>query len=195
MAEINDLSRAKQIRNLLFILCSGMGTALAFAFAVLYFYSPSGSYLAKNVLLSPESVLIMRYADMNSKTGSTSRYVFDSIEFSYYSTSLVKWVRLPVDMQKYTDFYTMIADERSLVNADQNSVNIFLGSAKPSMLTIMVKAEKDDLRQVLSKTFLTIEFAGDYYRITLRDHNSQEGQAYFYHPGIYQQVLKLFVPS
>jgi hypothetical protein len=197
MAGINDLSRHKQIRNLLFVLGGGIGAALAFAAAVLYFYSPSGSYLAKNMLLSSESALAMRYTEANSKTGAASRFVFDSLEFSYFAPVLKKWVRLPIDLQKYADFYALIGNEGSLVNVDGEIISLFNASSKPSTLSMKVKTESDASWQAASKTFLTVDFAGegDYYRIALRENSSHEGWVYFYHPGIYQQILKLFVPS
>lgn len=200
MAEINDLSKSSQIRNLILILFFGVGTAFILFLAMLHFYGPTGTYLAKNMLLSPETARLLHYPENtlasstnDSRSGPTTIFVFDLIEFSYYDITLKQVKRIDVDMGKYAEFYAMISNDKSLPDDSSQVKDGFIRPAAYSSLIFKIRTESKALRQTPSNIFTEIDLTqGDYYRILLRDQSAPEKWAYFYHPGIYKYVHELF---
>jgi hypothetical protein len=197
MAEIRQESKGREIRNLFIVVGSGVVGAFAMALAMLYYYGVSGSYLAKNVLLSPEYAQVIQFNDLNPRTGAPSKFVFDQIEFSYYNPMLKQWKRSGVRMDQYAKFYQMIGDERSVVPSDE--VRSLFYRISPSILSLKIRTESGADPQAASKAFIEVNFVheGDYYRIELHEqaNGSSDSWAYFYHPGIYEKVLDLFNSS
>jgi hypothetical protein len=193
-SEPKQFSKARRIEALLIILGSGVSLAFALALFMLYYYNPSGSYLAKNVLLAPDSALAIRYGESNQRTGRITHFVYDGAEFSYYDLLEKKWKRLLIDSKKYAEFYQRVGEDLSLSEVSDEIRGSF-NALYPSTLSINIHAENDSSKS--SKVFSQAVFAegSDYYRVQLRDDGSSEGWAYFYHPGIYQQVFKIFVPQ
>lgn len=192
MAEINDISKGKQIRNLCLVMASGIIAALAVFLMMLHYYGPSGSYVAKNVLLSPESAKSLRYGEVNAKIGKTTSFVFDLIEFTYYDEMNKKMNRVDLDMEKYAKFYDMIGNDKSLVVGDEHAEDA-LKKSNFATLAFKIRPEGDRANSSTSQILNEIHFSeDDYYRISLRGQNAIEGWADFYHPGIYHYVLEQF---
>jgi hypothetical protein len=192
----NSISSASQIRNLLIIFTSGIGLAVLLSLLSLYYYNPSGSYQVKNVLLSPNSLESMRFVDGSSKAGGNPRFVFDTIEFSFYDDGLRKWEKKAVSRDQYSTLYSMINNEKSLDVIPVEVENAFQ-KAHPATLALKVRIEGAAGIQVPATIFTQVEFAaiGDHYRIQLRDQtNNLGGWAYFHQPGIYKKVLKTLNP-
>lgn len=194
MAEIRQESKNKEIRNLLFVIFSGILGAFAVALGMLYYYNPNGSYLAGNVLLSPESTQVLRFNDVNPKTGATSKFVFDQVEFSYFDAKLKQRRNLSVDRDNYVKLFQSISSDRSLEATDEIK-NLF--NKDPSKLVLKIRSETNVAANAISKPFIEVDFAneGDYYRIELHEENSLDSWAYFYHPGIYSKVFNIFIPA
>jgi hypothetical protein len=194
--EIRDYSKRKQIRNLLVVIGSGVMTGFAIVLILLYNYNPSGSYLAKNVLLSPELAQTLSFKDSNPKTGGTSLFVFDVIEFSYYDNIKKQWKNVHVDGNQYMRFYQVINNEKSLLEVTDDVRNLF-NKGNMATLLLKVRTESHAAWQATSKVFTEVNFVGegDYYRVGLHEQNPSNPWAYFYHPGIYRQVLEIFVPK
>src|SRR5947207_328834 len=88
MTEIQESTKKKQILTLLSILGLGIGTAFIFVVIMLSYYNPTGSYLAKNVLISPENLSKMRFSETNNiKASEKSRFMLDRLEFTYFDST------------------------------------------------------------------------------------------------------------
>lgn len=185
-------SAAVQIRNLLFVIGSGTLCACALAWLMIVYYGPSGSYLVRNALLSPDLIQNLTYNETLSKNGASSTYVFDKIEFSYFDETEKKWIKLIVPIELYRSFYQRIESEKSLLDMPDDVVNETFKNT-PASLSLIVHAQNNS---VMTQTFQEVQFPknGDYYRITLREQTSKPSGSwiYYYHPGIYKEALQLF---
>lgn len=185
-----------QIRTLLLVIGSGVMLAVLLALLSLQFYSPTGSYTAKNVLLAPESLASMRFADGTTREGGTPRYVFAAIEFSFYDGSLKKWSTRPVSLDQYASFYSLVENEKSIAEATKAVEDAF---RSPYLTSLVIKVRQDgaSARQPSASAVIEVDFAdeGDYYRIQLRGGAGARDWAYFQRPGIHNAVLKLFGPA
>lgn len=181
---------AREIRNLLFVIGSAIGVALLGAAFMLYYYGPTGSYFAKNVLLSPFYTSTLAFNDINPKNGRLEKFVFDGIEFSYFDGIKKQEIHLPVSNETYTQFYNSVASERSIPDITEEVRAQFTNH--PSSLSFKVHPEHTP---EASKVFLEVNFVkeGEYYRVQLRDATGTTGTwAYFYHPNIYKEAMQLF---
>lgn len=195
MADTYDDSKARQVRALLLVFGSGIAMGIIVAIGMLYYYNPSGSYLAKNVLLTPENASTMRFNDSHSSRGN-DRLVLNDIQFAYYDQAAKQTRRMHVDMDKYAQFYAMVSNETSLAYVD-DKVKALFNTPHPSSMVLKVKPENAQKSTDAAIPFLTIEFAndGNHYRVQLREQGSEDAWAYFYYEGLYQKVLKLFTPA
>lgn len=183
-----DQSTKRQIRNLILVLFSGTISAVFVVGAMLYLYGPTGQYKVKDALLSPEMSRGLSYDDANPKTGGSSRFIFKGIEFSYYKG---KWQKIPVSADSYNQLYQTISKESSILNVPNDVEKLFV-TGTPAKLSLLVATESDASWQAVNKDFQQVEFAGDYYRILLREGNTGIHWIYFHKPGIYNQVINLF---
>lgn len=183
-----DKSKAKLIRNLLFVFGSGIGMGIIFALVMLFYYNPSGGYLAGNVLLAPESATSMRFIDGGSSRGST-HYVLGGIDFIPENKQAIS-----VSMDKYAQFYAIVSNDGSLSD-EKGRITSFFKKKLPGSIIVKIKPENG--LNGGARPFLTIEFSedGDHYRVQLREQQMMQGWAYFYHPGIYKKAYNLFEQS
>lgn len=195
MAEINNFSKSKQIKILLGVLGSGLAAGILIALSMLYYYNPTGSYFAKNMLLDPEQAYTLRFVEPGAKNRSDGRYIFESMVFSYFDKDLKQQKTIAVSREKYVIFYNFIAHEKSVLNPTEEIERLF-NSPHSASLILKVKSLGEDLSKGTEMTFSETDFAGDgdYYRIQLRQSGQGSGWVYFYHPGIYQQIFKIFNP-
>lgn len=189
MAETNDLSKSRQIRNLLLILGSAVGLACSAMLFMLYSYGPAGTYLAKNVLLSPESAKALHFDDFNPKIGTNSHFVFDLIEFSYYDVTQKRIIRTEIDISTYALLYKLIGSDVSVVDGAKEAGTAFNDAA--ASLSFRVRSD-DNYSQGSSKELFEADFVKDYYRILLRGQSTDKQWVYFKHTNILEQVLELF---
>lgn len=188
MAEMNYNSKTKQIKSLLCVFGAGLITAILLSLALLYYYSPPGTYLAKNVLLMPQNVANLSFVDPATK--SKERVIFDQFDFSYYDAKAKRRVIIEISQGQYTRFYELVQNEKSLMAVEESIIQGFQQGSQAS-LALMVGNNAHTYKSVFSE----VEFSnqGDYYRVQLRQQNSSgDDWAYFYHPGIYQKVITLF---
>lgn len=185
------VNEATDIRNLLFVIGSAIVVALLGASFMLYYYGPTGSYFAQNVLLSPFYTSTFSFDDTNPKTGRLEKFVFDGIEFSYFDGNKKQEIRVPISHEAYEQFYNNVASERSIQDvADEVRIQFAHHAAS---LSFKVRPEHGSES---SKVFLEVNFVreGDYYRVQLRDAIGTTGTwAYFYHPQVYKEAMQLFV--
>ncbi len=183
------------IRNLLAVLFSAILVASIFALFMLYNYGPSGHYILNNVLLAPDTLANVSFADSDLTAAKSQRYQYDRIEFSNWNAEKKQWLRMPIGTSEYGQFYQKIASEKSILEVSHEVVNQFY-SLPPSKLTIFMKsATANSSSGTSSKPLQVAEFSqdGNYYRIELHGQQGSEQWAYFYHPNILKEVAELFV--
>lgn len=196
MAQYEKETAAKQIRNLLLVVSSGVVAAILLTVSMVYYYGPSGLYIARNVLLSPATMERLAYNDSNPDTGGLARFIFNNIEFTIYDVNVRKYQQLNIGIEKYQKFYDAVSSDRSIEDVTGDIISIF-SIGYPSKLTLTVRAEQNGKSNAVTKKFQEVQFAqdGDYYRVELLDQNAIGSWAYFYHPKIYQEVQNLFIPK
>lgn len=192
----NDSSPKRQATTLIMVLCSAVVSALLVSGLMAYYYGPSGRYQVKNTLLSFELVENLVYSDTNSKTGGTSRFIFDGIEFRYHDPDSNQQKQLLVDLEQYHDFYHEIMNDRSLIEVPDEVIGLFNNRNDGSLL-IKARTESHAAWQDDTKIFQEVDFSdnGDYYRIQLREEKTANPWAYFRHQNIYQLALHTFIPE
>lgn len=195
-----ERQRNRDIRNLLAVLGAAVLCAALLAFFFLYYYGPSGRYLAGNTLLDPSIMAQINYQDHHPQTGKKVRFVFDRIEFSYFDPEKGQMHIFPISLETYQSFYKQVSSDRSLLEVNQNIQNLFLQS-HPALLTMSMQSQeglenrtaRDHLNtKAGSHVFQVVQFIPeDYFRVQL--HGKNEGEwAYFYQSGLYQEILHLF---
>jgi hypothetical protein len=186
-------TKKRRIRNLLLLIFSSIAFAGLFTFFMINHFGPSGRYMAKNALLAPMRMVDLQFNDYNPKTGGSSRFVFDKIEFSHYDPATSKWERLPVTHEQYARFYALIEGDESLGGDDNGEVSRLFHDAHMASLVMTIRTESDAQWQAVTKVFQEIHFVpdGNHYRIELREDVKESigsRWAYFRHPGIYDQT-------
>lgn len=181
--EYRSLSTRQQIRNLILLITSGVLCAFLLSGLLVYYYGPTGQYVVRNALLDPGVLPRLAYDDHNS------RFVFDSIDFSYFDTAQKQWKHLAISPEHYRKFYSTIESDVSLEKVEQ-SVEALFNQVGAATLSLKVRSEYKSE----TKTFQQVQLLnnGDYYRIQLREESSPTRWIYFRHPGIYNQALQLF---
>lgn len=189
-------SARKQIFDVLTILILGVTFAFALSLATLYYFGPSGSYKAGNILLSPEVSESLSYYDPNPTGGKPNHFVFDKIELHYLDPKEREWKREKIALENYKRFFEIITSERSLLVVPETILSEFVHES-PTTLTVMVKDESSRREGASGKmrVFQEMEILkeGDYYRIQIKDAREGENWAYFYHMGIYQKSLQILL--
>jgi hypothetical protein len=183
-----EKAKKKAIRNLLSVVSSAIFLGFLFSALLLYKYSPSGLYEVKNVLISPDTMMGLNFNDSNNKTGGSSRYIFDKIQFEDGKNNHV------VSSDSYRLFYEEIKTAKSLSTVTDEIKNAF-NRGSPAKLKILIKTDSPAAWQANTQTFQEMDFSsqGDYFRVYLRESNvGGSSFAYFHQAGIYQKALKMF---
>jgi hypothetical protein len=182
----------EQIRNLLLIIFSAVACGFALAGYMLYYYGPTGKYVVKNALLSPD-VIESLSANSGQKSGGNTRFILDKIEFSFYNSSKREEQKVSLKPETYAKLYHLLSNDTSLIEVPEETMSLFYRSS-PASLILTVRSENKVSAEESSKVFQEVQFAsqGDYFRIELRSQNSLTDKwAYFYHPHVYQEALKI----
>ena len=185
----------KDIRNLVLV----MGVSVLAAFAVtglfLYHYGPSGRYTAENTLIEPSLLARLNYNDLNPKTGQSDRYVFDKIVYAFWDKTKGEWGELEIPIPIYKTFYGQLLSDISIETPSDEIKGLFSRSY-PARLDVKVRTESGTGWQKNSKNLQRVEFAenSDYYRVELNEENAGVHWAYFYHPNVFQETFRLFIP-
>ena len=189
-------SKGTEIRRLLVVFGSAACLAIILTLGMLYYYNPSGVYLARNVLIAPDSASTMRFSEGESRRGNSERLVLDDIIFSFYDLDTRQIKKMHVDMKEYGVFYDLTSNDRSMEAISDDVRVLFQGSKLASMI-LNVRGENEQTTQSISKVFLQVDFSdsGNYYRVQLRTQGSQDTWAYFHHQGIYQKSKNIFTHS
>ena len=189
----NETRKHQDIKNILAVLSSAIICAGLLSIAFIYYYGPSGRYLAGNSLLDPHLIETISYRDEHPRTGKKVLFNFDQIEFSYFDPQKGQKKVRDIPLQNYQQFYHLIASEKSLEHVTNQIEDYFIKS-RPTILTISMKtAEGSD--STVTKTFQVVQFVQeDYFRVQL--HGSEQGEwAYFYQSGLYKNAMQIFTQT
>lgn len=185
-----ERERNRDIRNILTVLGASVICAALLASVFLYYYNPSGRYLAGNTLLDPSIMDQIFYQDQHPNTGKTVRFAFDRIEFSNYDPQLSKIEVFPISRETYQRFYNRVASDKSLEEVTKSTQSFFL-QPHPAFLTVQMRTKEREGNGAV-KIFQIVQFVSEgYFRIQLREKNEGEW-VYFYRPGLYQEIIHLF---
>lgn len=182
MKDSLGLSAKGKIGALLVVVLSAVLFGGLAAVLMVINYSPSATYLLKNILLSPDV----------AETLDGKPVYFDHIEFSRWDPIGRGMLTDVVDMEKYRTFYKSVEGDRSLEEVPAELSADFY-RAHPSRITLFVRSEGSSSK---IKPFQTVEFApeNDYFRVEMHvDSYDQESKwAYFYHPQTALRFKTLF---
>lgn len=186
-------TQRKDIFSLLALMGTAILVAILLSVVIVMLYGPTGRYSVNTALLAPELIPTLSYNDTNNKTGGSSRFVFDSIEFTFPDASL-KQQNLQIDPNQYSRFYQLIASDKSLLDPPPEVISLFTHDPLAS-IAIKVRTESHAKWQDETKLFQQIDIVNDYFRVSLHEEVLTGNWVYFYHPQIYQKTLNLFIPK
>jgi len=184
----------KEVQNLILMLSSAVMIAFIVVVGLVYYFGSSGTYLLRDVLISPDALKRISFTDYNPDSGDQSRFVFNKIEFVRAESRGKGWGRYAVSKQSYEAFYKLISNERSIPQIS-NEMILQFDRIVPSTLTIFIQARDNEGRAQDGTIFQQVEFLDkeDVFRVKMRD--SKDTWVYFRYPGIYNKVVELFAPS
>ncbi len=196
MAEAEKpLSVAKQLREFFTLIIGSVLAACLCVAALVYYYGPTGEYLVRNILLSPEVISDLSYKDVDQETGSSMRYMFDAVDFEYVDARDGKWQIRLIPMKAYADFFNMVSAEKSLSVVTPETEALF---GNFGMATLSLKVKPKAARAALQgegRVFQEVHFANgsDFFRVELHNEGPETQWAYFRYEGIYDAVIKQFI--
>lgn len=180
---MQEPTASQQIKRLFFVIGLGVVAAIGVSVFFLYFFSPSGSYPISELLINPQVAKGLNYQD------NGARYKFDHVEFLHFNDETATWDSKKATLDTYQKLYSLIQADKSEAYPDEAIKNIFY-EANPAILTIVVRKEGASGDQVFQE--MQISTDNDVYRVKLREEQVRPQWAYFTHPRIYQQILKVF---
>lgn len=178
--------RYQEIRNLFLVFLTAIVCAALLTLFMISSYGPSGNYIAGSALYNPH--LIEKTRNENKgKAHQKPQLGFDRIEFTYFDSKTRKVERRLISPSVYQKFYTLVAHEKS-VDASERLPQLFT-SSPPVFLTLTMNKGQEEF-----KILQVIQFIQeDVFRVQLHEEKREmEEWAYFSHPGIYQEIIKLF---
>ncbi len=183
-------SKKFAIIRILSIIFSGVIGAVLLSGLMVYFYSPSGQYLSKDIILSPDIIKQMQISEGDLKKRNAPVLLIDRTLFSYLEAGKLR--QQVIDIEVYKRFYDMVDSDKSLLDSDM-ILEMPYKIAPKLVLTTFIK---DSMKgRSISTPFQIIEFADqDYYRVKLHDAKNiqhQEEWAYFHHPGIQKKMTAI----
>lgn len=178
-----------QVKQIIGVLSTAVFGGFLLAFFLIWYYGPTGQYKANQTVLAPEIIEGISFKDIHPQIGQNVKFVFDQTEFVYFDFVRGAWNQKPITSLSYSDFYHYIQGDASLLDLDQNVLQLFQ-KPTPTALVTTVRSEVSPV----AKAFQVIQFTKeDYYRVKLHGHLEEGEWAYFRHQGIYQKIMKLFI--
>lgn len=189
-----ETGKNRDIRNLLVVLGASVVCASMIAFLFIYYYGPSGRYVAGHTILDPSIVQEINTQESDPKNRQKVHFVFDHFEFSYFDSKTGKMRTLPVTMQMYQKFYGLISSEFSVEEKKGKIEQLFIRS-HPTLLTANMRTLNGSSPSN-TKVFQVIEFVEeDYFRVQLHDKQEQGEWVYFFRKNSYHDAMQLFTQS
>ena len=103
---------------------------------------------------------------------------------------------MQADTDKYTMFYDHVSNDVSIKDPPNDMRSQFSLPHTASFI-LYVKTESSAKWNEDAKIFQETQFVdhGDFYRVELHEQTTGEHWAYFFHPNIYNDVIKIMVPK
>lgn len=180
-----------EAKGLVILLGLSFITAFAIALFLILNFGPTGSYIGKNTVLSPEALESLNFKDARLATPFKS--VFDKIEYSFTQEGKARASIQRIGLDDYEAFYLMVSSDESV---DSSRVDPALFAPPAASLSIFIKQEKELKGEASSRVFQRIEIGkdGNSYRVELLG-DQETPWAYFIHQGIAEKVTSLFIPK
>lgn len=183
-------NKNREVQNLLTVLASAIFCAALLAAVFIYYYNPSGSFIAGRTILDPTIFQQIDYQESDPKTKQKVHFLFDHLEFSYFDTQGQVRKQI-ISLENYKKFYDLIASEINLQEVTHKIEDLFLVS-HPTVLTTNMRTKEASGSSVI-KIFQVVQFVKeDYFRIQLRGRLEQGEWVYFYRPNLYRDIMHLF---
>lgn len=184
MSVHNKVPAKARIRNFLFVIGGGALMGLGVAIALVQYYAPPGYYVAKNVLISPQ--VIEKFSEPSGRREPI--FIFREIEYLYFNDKTKKWDAVDVPLLQYSRFYRLISEDRSVEISEETKKKNFGAVSSASLLI------KDRSGRNGKGVFQEVQFSSKRggYRIQLLEDERAQKWAYFEHPGIKEEIQKLF---
>ena len=184
--------KGKEIRTLLIVLTSGVLTALLIMLAMLKLYNPEGTYSAGNLLLTPSNAYSLAFTEPGAKGKNDLNYKFKGISFTYYDVEKKEWSTKTLTKEQYDTIYSLVKGDVSLP-PPTDAVERLFSQNRPATLEIKVTRMTNESSSPAEMNFTELSFSdqGDYYKISLRQNGGNFNWVYFYHPGIYKDVINI----
>ncbi len=184
----------RDLQNLLIVLGSAIVCAAMLASVFLYYYGPSGGYVAGRTILDPATIQQINTLENDPGNRLKVHFVFDQIEFSYFNTQTGKVNKQRVAPENYRKFYDLVAADKSEYEGLPKIEQLFR-SSHPTILTTQMRTISGAARDS-TRTFQEIQFADEHhFRVQLHEKQELGEWVYFYHPHIYHDVIQLFTKS
>ena len=191
---VRETQRNRDIQNILTVLGAAIVCAGLLALLFIYYYGPSGRYLAGHTILDPAIIEQINYQDTHPRTGQKVHFIFDHMEFSYFDPQKGQVRQEAIPAENYQKFYTLIASEKSLDEVTDKIKDFFI-KTRPTVLTTSMRTMESS-EALTTKIFQVVQFVQeDYFRVQLHEKQEQGEWAYFYRSGLYQDVMHLFTQS
>lgn len=189
-------SAKREIFRIVSVLGLAVVCAALLAAYMIFHYGPSGRYAAGNTVLAPSVMEKINYKDKSIKGNNQVRFIFNRIEFAYFDKIKGQLLQFPVDQAVYEKFYQLVQSDQSLDPVPTDVQNEFV-QGMPATLSIIVQADINTapkMTQVLQVIQLT---ENDHYRVRLSTTTTNGAQewAYFYHPHLYEEIMRLFTKA
>lgn len=185
--------KCRDARNILIVLGSAVVCAVLLASAFIAYYGPSGSYVAGNTLFDPAIIKTIRNQGEHLSPEGKGSIVFERLEFSYFDPKEKEMQFYPISLETYGKLYHKIVNEKSLLGNIKEIQSLFLHS-RPAILSVDLQTKKGSGNK-LEKISQVVEFlSDDYFRVQLREERGEEW-GYFYHRGLYLEMIKLATQS
>lgn len=189
-----DASKNRDIKNLLVVLGSAVVCAFLLAFVFIYYYGPSGHYLAGHTILDPAIIKQINYQENDPLTGKKVHFLFDKMEFSYFDAQKGLEKKQIVSPSNYQKFYQLIASDVS-VSEDSLKLEELFRKSRSTVLTISMRTMNGS-GTGSAKIFQMVQFVQeDHFRVQLHERQEQGEWVYFTHPHIYQETMNLFTKA
>lgn len=172
------------------VLGAAIFAALLLALFFIFFYGPSGRYIAGHALIDPKIMEKLNFKGAHPRTEEPVHFIFDRAEFSYFDVDRQLVLQKTLSSTDYSNFYQLIQSDESLDLSKEVKDTAFLVSHPVLLTTTMRTAE---IHRLTTQIFQVVQITPEnYYRIQLNGQKNEEQWAYFYHPHLYENVFHLF---
>ena len=184
----SNLKQKTDIKNIFLVLGLAIVCAGLLTLFFLHYYGPTGRYTTSQLLLSPKIIERINYIDKHPRNGQKVHFMFDHNELTYFDPQQAKVLKRDISLDDYQRIYDLVESDKSLEKVSEEVLKDFQLS-HPSTLTTHTRLaeQQSGFLQVFQILQVTQQ---DYYRLQINENKSQSEWIYFFHPGIYQEIMR-----